>query len=115
MLTPKELEQIGWKLWNELRGEVRHPVPGSLVPYWDRPLIQKTDNRGPVAITCGRCNGACAIASFSAKYSGKCFACGGSGVRFVSKAAYARQRAATRAMASASVRSTNGSRKEDCS
>lgn len=39
---------------------------------------------------CGRCNGAGAIACFSAQYSGKCFACNGAGKLFVSKAEFER-------------------------
>ncbi len=44
-----------------------------------------------VAVMCGRCCGKGAIESFSVHYSGKCFACGGSGVRYVSRAKYNRE------------------------
>lgn len=46
-----------------------------------------------VAVKCGRCDGVGAIASFSIKFSGKCFACGGSGVRYMSRAAYEKKQA----------------------
>lgn len=94
-MTSAELDKVGWKLWNELRGEVRHPDPGSLVPYWDRPLARKVATRRParVAVTCGRCNGAGAIASFSARYSGKCFACSGSASILVTRQRAARMKA----------------------
>lgn len=58
---------------------------------------QHTPGRKPPAIyvkKCGRCNGAGAIACFSAQYSGKCFACNGTGKLFISKAEYMRLMAA---------------------
>jgi hypothetical protein len=50
-------------------------------------------NSKRVAVKCGRCDGKGAIASFTARYSGKCFACGGSGHLWITQAAYEKQKA----------------------
>jgi hypothetical protein len=89
-LTPDQERWLSGHLWAGLRA----PPCRDGSHMWDAPITPKKRKNGTVAVICGRCQGAGAIASFSARYSGKCFPCGGSGVLFISKAAYAR-RAAT--------------------
>lgn len=96
-LTPDQLQRLGRKLWVELRAEVRYPIPGR-IPCWDVLLTPKRKPATTVAVKCGRCDGEGAIASFSVRYSGVCFACGGSGFRLISKAAYEKRKALRRAM-----------------
>lgn len=81
-LTPDQQRQLRSKLWTELRAEVRYPTAGS-IPFWDLPLNPKRKRSTTVAVKCGRCDGKGAIASFSVRYSGVCFACGGSGFRLI--------------------------------
>lgn len=87
-LGPYE-QQIAVQLWAEIKSE------WSCAHWWSRPLSPAPPparKRTPkIAVTCGRCNGAGAIASFSLQYSGKCFACNGSGVRFISQAEHKRR------------------------
>lgn len=56
----------------------------------------KAGHSARVAVKCGRCDGKGAIASFTTRYSGKCFACSGSGHRWMTRAAYEKQQAATK-------------------
>jgi hypothetical protein len=93
-LTPEQERRLGNVLWWELHS----PTQGGTSQLWDRPITPKKRRNEKVAMKCGRCNGAGAIACFSAQYSGKCFACGGSGFRLISQAAYEKQKAARRAM-----------------
>lgn len=46
-----------------------------------------------VKVPCGRCDGKGAIASFTTRYSGKCFACSGSGYRWMTRATYEKKQA----------------------
>lgn len=85
-------QQIGAQLWAEINSEL------GCAHWWARPLCpaypphsKKTSTK--IAVQCGRCCGAGAIASFSIKYSGKCFACNGSRVRYISAAAWRKQKA----------------------
>jgi hypothetical protein len=55
--------------------------------------MSKTQKAQMVAVKCGRCDGRGAIASFTTRYSGKCFACGGSGKRLMTKAAFEKKQA----------------------
>jgi hypothetical protein len=87
-------DQIAVQLWIEMRH--------GCAQWWDRPLcpVYEPRKRKPstrVAVRCGRCDGAGAIASFSVRYSGVCFACGGSGFRLISRAAYNRRAAIAKA------------------
>jgi len=89
--SPEEEARLARVLWWELHG----PRHNGRHPSWDKPLNPKPGTK--VAVQCGRCCGAGAIASFSARYSGKCFACNGSGVRYISVAAWKRQQALRKA------------------
>jgi hypothetical protein len=96
-LTPDQERWLGSQLWNELRNPLADRNGHGRNAWWDLPLIRKQSAH--VAVKCGRCNGDGAIASFSLKYSGVCFACGGSGFRFISQAAYKKRKALRRAQA----------------
>jgi hypothetical protein len=91
--TPDQEHWLSGHLWAGLRC----PPMRDGGHVWDAPITPKRRRSEQVAVKCGRCNGAGAIASFSARYSGVCFACGGSGVRFISQAAYNKRRAIAKA------------------
>jgi hypothetical protein len=96
VLTPAELQRVALRLWAEMRAEVRHPVAGRNA-WWDQPLTVKQKPSATVAVKCGRCDGKGAIASFSVRFSGVCFACSGSGFRLISRAAYEKKKALRKA------------------
>jgi len=85
--TPDQERWLSGRLWAELR----HGLYRNGQHSWDAPLTPKRAPQKYVAVKCGRCNGKGAIASFSIRYSGKCFACDGSGIRYISRAAYAKR------------------------
>jgi hypothetical protein len=100
--TPDQERWLSGRLWAELR----HGLYRDGRHAWDAPLTPERKPQRYVAVKCGRCNGKGAIASFSIRYSGKCFACDGSGVRYISRAAYAKRVAI--AMATGSARAPEG-------
>lgn len=91
--TPDEEARLSRVLWWELHG----PVQDGRLLSWDRPITPKKRRSTKVAVKCGRCDGKGAIACFSAQYSGKCFACGGSGFRLISEATWKKQQALRKA------------------
>lgn len=80
----KDERWISARLWAEMRAGRE---------WWDRPLNPTRRRTATVAVKCGRCDGKGAIASFSVRYSGVCFACGGNGFRLISRAAYLKRKA----------------------
>lgn len=77
-----DMARVGDRLWRELRYARTNGLQRAVVPYWDYPSWSKPKKAPARAVVrCGRCDGLGAIASFSARYSGKCFACNGSGTR----------------------------------
>lgn len=98
-LTPDQSRWLSGRLWCELTSTTYPPLTKNV--WWDLPLNPKRKQSKSVGVTCGRCNGAGAIASFSIRYSGKCFACNGSGVRYISRAAFERLNAISRAKGAA--------------
>ena len=93
-------DQIAVQLWAEIKSE------WTCAHWWSRPITPIYERREhkpstKVAVKCGRCDGKGAIASFSVRYSGVCFACGGSGFRLISRAAFNRRTAIAKATGSA--------------
>jgi hypothetical protein len=94
-LTPDQMRHLCGHLWACLHFAPQDK-PG--IPAWDIPITPKKRGARKVAVKCGRCDGKGAIACFSAQYSGKCFACDGSGFRFISEAAWKKKQALRKAM-----------------
>jgi hypothetical protein len=88
--TADQERWLGGHLWCGLTSTAFAERGG--IPCWDVPITPKKRHTEKVAVKCGRCNGEGAIACFTQRYSGVCFACGGSGFRLISLAAYKRRR-----------------------